>query len=88
MLQTSADNINSAAPSVFKARPATVLYTKPFEPKLETKPLTEITEFHLNTDRRAKEREAFDEDLKKREERIEQLKKEVSIGFRNRINKQ
>lgn len=65
--------------TVFKARPPTVLYKKPFEPKTESKPLTEITEFHLNTDKRAKKRESFEEYLKRKEERKEQIKKEVSI---------
>lgn len=52
---------------------------KPFEPKPATKPLTEITEFSLNTDKRVKEREAFAMELKKKEEQIAQLKKEVRI---------
>lgn len=64
----------------FKARPATVLHMKPFEPKREEKPLTEITEFQLNTDRRAKERERFEQDLKKKQDLIEQLKKEVGFN--------
>lgn len=77
-LQANQENVQVTLPT-FKARPATVLYKKPFEPKLGPKPLTEITEFQLNTDKRAKEREAFEEDMKKREERIEQFKKQVSI---------
>lgn len=77
-MQTNVDNIQQHAPQ-FKARPPTVLYKKPFEPKPEAKPLTEITEFNLNTDKRAKERELFEEDLRKKQERLEQLRKEVTV---------
>lgn len=58
----------------FKARPATVLYKKPFEPKREEKPLTEISEFQLNTDARAREREYFEQQLKDKEERLARAK--------------
>lgn len=63
---------------LFKARPAKVLYSKPFEPKYDTRPLTEITEFHLNADKRVKERAAYEEELRKKQENIEKLKKEVN----------
>lgn len=73
----SMSKFSSASPPVFKARPPTVLYVKPFEPKLHDRPLIEITEFHLNTDKRAQERKAFEEDLKKKQERVEKQLKEV-----------
>ncbi|KAJ8959286.1 hypothetical protein NQ318_021971 [Aromia moschata] len=57
----------------FKARPATVLYKKPFEPKKE-RHLIEISEFQLNTELRAKEREEFEQFKKEKEERIAQVK--------------
>ncbi|KAJ8969437.1 hypothetical protein NQ317_008628, partial [Molorchus minor] len=54
----------------FKARPPTVLYKKPFEPKKDENHLIEITEFQLNTEMRAKEREEFEQLKKEKEERI------------------
>lgn len=58
----------------FKAKPATVLYKKPFEPKKEDRLLTEISEFKLNTDQRAKEREDFDLHLKEKEKYLAMAK--------------
>lgn len=52
--------------SIFKAKPAKVLNMKPFEPKKEERVL-EVAEFRLNTDSRAKEREAFQSKLKEKE---------------------
>lgn len=67
---------------MFKAKPPTVLHKKPFEPKREEKPLTEIDDFQLNTDLRAKEREYFQQQLKEKEERValaKQLEEEMRI---------
>ncbi|XP_071823436.1 targeting protein for Xklp2 homolog [Apostichopus japonicus] len=46
--------------SSFRARPANVLYQEPFKPDKTNKPLTDISDFQLNTERRAEEREDFD----------------------------
>ncbi|XP_017778780.1 PREDICTED: targeting protein for Xklp2 homolog [Nicrophorus vespilloides] len=67
----SDDSILEPAP--FKARPALVLKAKPFVPKKEERPLLEVSEFTLNTDRRAKERDEFDAKLKEMKERNEEL---------------
>lgn len=61
----------------FKAKPPTVLYKKPFEPKKPERPLVEITDFQLYTDRRAKERDEFEQKKKEREENNQLLKKLV-----------
>ncbi|KAB0795097.1 hypothetical protein PPYR_11936 [Photinus pyralis] len=52
---------------IFKAKPAKVLNMKPFEPKKEERLVLEVAEFRLNTDLRAKEREAFQSKLKEKE---------------------
>lgn len=62
---------------MFKARPAKVLHMKPFEPKKEERPLVEITQFELNTERRAKEREMFELKLKKEEEEVAKCRQMV-----------
>lgn len=46
--------------SSFRARPANVLYQEPFKPEKPTKPLTDISDFQLNTERRAECREEFE----------------------------
>lgn len=50
------------------------MYKKPFEPKKEERPFTEISSFTLNTELRAKERELFEEEQKEREQNILRIK--------------
>ncbi|KAJ8922403.1 hypothetical protein NQ315_004348 [Exocentrus adspersus] len=70
---TKKDGSNENLACHFKARPATVLHKKPFEPKKE-RFLTEIDEFELNTEKRAAEREIFEQYKKEKEERFALLK--------------
>lgn len=60
--------------TTFKARPASVLHARPFEPKKPDRPLIEISDFQLNTDRRAKEREQFELKLREKEEVFSKMK--------------
>jgi hypothetical protein len=64
----------------FKARSAAVLHKKPFEPKKSSRPLTDITEIELNTERRAKEREKFDTRFKLEQAELEELRQLVRIN--------
>ncbi|KAF2898343.1 hypothetical protein ILUMI_07827 [Ignelater luminosus] len=59
----------------FKAKPAKVLQMKPFEPKKEEH-TTEFSEFTLSTERRAKEREMFEQKKKEKEEELARILKE------------
>lgn len=63
----------------FKARPNTVTYNKAFEPKRSSKPLTDITEFKLNTTDRVQERQKFEKDLKAKEEYQQYLEERKKI---------
>ncbi|XP_025833078.1 targeting protein for Xklp2 homolog isoform X2 [Agrilus planipennis] len=67
--EKSSQKLEQPAPQ-FKARPAKVLQMKPFEPQKPMKHLREIPSFELNTDRRAKERQMFEEKMKYRDELI------------------
>ena len=62
---------------LFKARPASVLDKEPFVPLPSDKPLSEIDNFQLNSDRRAEEREAYEMQKKHREAEQESLKRQV-----------
>jgi len=62
--------------AVFKANEPKVLTKAPFEPKPSEKPLSEISNFTLHSDRRAEERHAFDLKLKQKEAEIEGAKRE------------
>ncbi|XP_041377043.1 targeting protein for Xklp2 homolog isoform X2 [Gigantopelta aegis] len=55
----------------FHARPAVVIKKPPFVPERSHRPLVEVDEFELNTDRRAIEREEFEEHKKAREAELE-----------------
>ncbi|KAL0480116.1 targeting protein TPX2 [Acrasis kona] len=59
----------------FKAKPMPVA-DKPFKPTRSTKPLTNVTNIELSSDRRARERQEFDEKIKKKMADLEQIKKE------------
>ncbi|CAH1780160.1 unnamed protein product [Owenia fusiformis] len=52
----------------FKANPAKVTQCKPFVPMKSTKPLTELNEFDLNTERRAGQREEYEIHKKERDQ--------------------
>jgi len=60
----------------FKASEAKVLSQVPFVPKPSEKPLSEISNFTLHSDRRAEEREAFDLKVKQKEVDMEGAKRE------------
>lgn len=68
-------------PRTFKAKPPTVLYQKPFEPKKPERPLVEVPEFSLNTQRRAKDREEYEKKMQERRDRIamEKLRREEEL---------
>jgi hypothetical protein len=70
----------------FKARPAAVIYKRPFEPKKSVRPLTDITTVELNTERRAKEREEFDARIKLEQAELEELRREVCIKQNYALN--
>ncbi|XP_069698789.1 targeting protein for Xklp2-like isoform X2 [Periplaneta americana] len=72
-LEEEARELQQAAQ--FKARPATVVKLKPFEPKKSDRPLTDITSVELNTERRAKEREEFDMKVKMEQEEVEEMRR-------------
>lgn len=63
--------------AMFKARPAKVLYQEPFRPEHHDKPMTEISNFELHSDRRAREREAFELEKKRKEADLESMKRQV-----------
>ena len=60
-------------------RPASILDRQPFIPKPSDKPLSEVSNFELHSDRRAREREQFDLQQKQREAELESSKKQVTI---------
>jgi DNA-directed RNA polymerase subunit L len=49
---------------------------KPFEPKKSEHPLTDRTTVALNTERRAKEREEYDNKIKAKHAELEELKRQ------------
>ncbi|VDI50138.1 targeting protein for Xklp2 [Mytilus galloprovincialis] len=61
----------------FKARPPEVLRKEPFIPEKSTKPLTDISEFSLNTEKRAYNREGFEMHKKSKEAEIEAVKRRI-----------
>lgn len=63
--------------AMFKARPAKVLYQEPFRPEHHDKPMTEISNFELHSDRRAREREAFELEKKRKEADLESMKRQL-----------
>ncbi|CAH0545697.1 unnamed protein product [Brassicogethes aeneus] len=65
---------NATQPS-FKARPPTVLYKKPFVPKKEETQIV-VSEFHLYSEIRAKEREEFDRKSKEKEQQTEIIRQQ------------
>ncbi|CAH1101969.1 unnamed protein product [Psylliodes chrysocephalus] len=75
------DTVNT---TIFKAKPPTVLYKKPFEPKREDRPLLEIEHFVLNTDVRFREREHFDQMIKFKEKQLLRLREEEELKRRRK----
>eukprot|EP00090_Calanus_glacialis_P044282 TRINITY_DN7885_c0_g1_i1.p1 TRINITY_DN7885_c0_g1~~TRINITY_DN7885_c0_g1_i1.p1 ORF type:complete len:750 (-),score=309.01 TRINITY_DN7885_c0_g1_i1:165-2360(-) len=63
----------------FKATDSKVLDKAPFMPKPSDKPLSEISNFVLHSDRRAEEREAFDLKVKQKEVDMEGAKREQDV---------
>eukprot|EP00094_Tigriopus_californicus_P006476 TCALIF_06236-PB protein Name:"Similar to TPX2 Targeting protein for Xklp2 homolog (Patiria pectinifera)" AED:0.07 eAED:0.05 QI:246/0.66/0.57/1/1/1/7/271/703 len=63
--------------ALFKARPAKVLYQEPFRPEHHDKPMTEISNFELHSDRRAREREVFELEKKRKEADLESMKRQL-----------
>nr|E2RYF8.1 RecName: Full=Targeting protein for Xklp2 homolog; Short=TPX2 homolog; AltName: Full=Microtubule-associated protein TPX2 homolog [Patiria pectinifera]BAJ24842.1 microtubule-associated protein homolog-like [Patiria pectinifera] len=47
--------------NAFKAKPANILYEEPFVPEKSTKPMTDISNFSLNTERRAEDRKGYEQ---------------------------
>ncbi|XP_022108110.1 targeting protein for Xklp2 homolog [Acanthaster planci] len=47
--------------SAFKAKPANILYEEPFVPEKSAKPMTDISNFTLNTERRAEGRKEYEQ---------------------------
>ncbi|KAK0051443.1 targeting protein for Xklp2 isoform X3 [Biomphalaria pfeifferi] len=60
----------------FKAGPNAVIHKEPFQPQKSSKPLTEISEFDLNTEQRAAQREVFDQRTKAHEAYLEAVKRQ------------
>lgn len=69
---TSSDNKENYH---FEARPASVLFKKPFKPEKQVRAIIPV-EFDMNTDKRAVERQQFDYHLKQKEAEMERLRKE------------
>ena len=63
--------------ALFKAREAEVLRKDPFQPKASEKPLSEIDNFELHSDRRAAEREHYERQKKQKEAEMEGMKRQV-----------
>lgn len=61
----------------FKAKPPMVLEKQPFQPKPSDKPLSEVSNFELHSDRRAREREEFEQLRKQKEAELEANKRQV-----------
>ncbi|KAH9503508.1 Protein tpx2 [Bulinus truncatus] len=62
--------------ATFKAGPNAVIHKEPFQAQKSSKPLTEISEFELNTENRAAQREEFDQRTKAHEAYLEALKRQ------------
>jgi len=60
----------------FQARTDTAVHKLPFMPEKSKKPLTDISGFALNTDKRAEERKEYDQYLKQREAELLAAKKQ------------
>jgi len=63
----------------FKANEAKVLHQAPFMPKPSDKPLSELSNFTLHSDRRAEEREKYEKERLKREVDLDQARREGEL---------
>jgi len=72
--------------AMFKAGPNRVIYEDPFIPEKSSKPLTVVADIELNTERRAADREDYDEYLKYKESQMEavRLQREAEAEERER----
>lgn len=61
---------------IFKAQPCKVIHEAPFEPHRSQKPMTDVSEFALNTDRRAERWEQVKTEKKEMKEVEDELRKE------------
>ncbi|KAM3961111.1 targeting protein for Xklp2 homolog [Aphomia sociella] len=71
---STASSENKENYSKFEAKPPTVLYKEPFKPVLQPLQLVKPAPFSLTTEKRAAEREKFDQQLKEKEEQLEKLR--------------
>ncbi|XP_046842645.1 targeting protein for Xklp2-like isoform X2 [Xenia sp. Carnegie-2017] len=62
--------------ATFKAKPCKVVHDAPFVPQKSKKPLTEVSEFTLNTNSRAERHEELEMNKKEREQIDEELRRE------------
>lgn len=60
----------------FEARPASVLYKEPFKPVHQQLHIIQPKPFQLTTEKRAAEREMFDQHLKEKEKEMEHIKEQ------------
>ena len=65
----------------FKAQSDAILFKAPFIPEKSTKPLTDISTFTLNTEKRQEEREQFEARLKEKEDNLRAQKLEVHPNY-------
>jgi targeting protein for Xklp2 len=75
----STEDLNA---TVFKAKPATVLTKKPFEPKKDDNHVVTIEAFQFATDQRLEARHKFDQQLKEKEEQAAALKRQQEEALR------
>lgn len=64
--------------AAFHAHPASVIHKAPFEPELPTRVVEGPYGFQFATERRAAEREMFDEHIREKEREEEERRREVS----------
>ncbi|XP_071083385.1 targeting protein for Xklp2 homolog isoform X1 [Haliotis cracherodii] len=62
--------------AIFKARPADVVHQEPFMPQRSTRPLTDVSDMTLNTERRAVDRDEYEIRKKAREAQLAELSHE------------
>lgn len=63
----------------FKAKPSKVLYQEPFVPNTTVKTVCEPLDIELHSERRAKDRETYEQKKKEREAALEVAKQEVRM---------
>ncbi|XP_071957881.1 targeting protein for Xklp2-A-like [Antedon mediterranea] len=72
-----AEELEAERHQTFHAREANVLYKKPFVPQKSDKPLTEINDFALNSDKRAEQRQQYEDQKRMREHELNLHKAEI-----------